>query len=271
MFRDAADRRWRISRSCGSGRRRAPAAPRRARRGRLRLRRVAPRFRRTTTASSSLLPLTWTIVQGWRAAGLAALLRRELASPADVRAIVFFAALAVHRRRAADRVPRHRRQPRRSSSIAPSRPAHSRLRCAMLDMLWRDSMGAAGRAPGAVGAVWMLVVAPARAVLLLAFPVPFLAFISQHRSGQPLPQPGAAVRGAVRGLAADVACRRACARGGGCSGRRWSRLRHAGAPRQHPGRPVLPAGRHPDARAGVHRDAHPGGCSVCWSSPTRSR
>jgi hypothetical protein len=47
-----------------------------------------------------------------------------------------------------------------------------------LDILWRDSMGVPVIVLGFVGAVWMLVASPARAVLLLAFPLAFFAFIS---------------------------------------------------------------------------------------------
>jgi hypothetical protein len=45
------------------------------------------------------------------------------------------------------------------------------------DLLWSDSLGRAVVALGAAGAGWMLVTSPARAVLLLLFPVAFLAFI----------------------------------------------------------------------------------------------
>ena len=47
-----------------------------------------------------------------------------------------------------------------------------------LEMLWSDSIGAPIVALGAAGAVGMLVAAPARAVFLLAFPIPFFLFIT---------------------------------------------------------------------------------------------
>jgi hypothetical protein len=45
-------------------------------------------------------------------------------------------------------------------------------------MVWHDSMGIPIVVLGGIGAVWMIGVAPAQAVLLLAFPLPFFAFIS---------------------------------------------------------------------------------------------
>jgi hypothetical protein len=47
-----------------------------------------------------------------------------------------------------------------------------------VDMLFRDAVGPIAAVLGLVGAVWMVFSAPARAVFLLAFPIPFLAFIS---------------------------------------------------------------------------------------------
>jgi hypothetical protein len=47
-----------------------------------------------------------------------------------------------------------------------------------LEMLWGDSAGQPVVALAIVGAIWMLATEPARAVLLLAFPVPFLVFIA---------------------------------------------------------------------------------------------
>ena len=46
------------------------------------------------------------------------------------------------------------------------------------EMLWTDSAGQPVVFLGVVGALWMLAVAPARALLLLAFPIPFLLFIA---------------------------------------------------------------------------------------------
>ena len=47
-----------------------------------------------------------------------------------------------------------------------------------LEMLWRDTLGQPVAVLGVVGVVWMLASAPARAILLLAFPIPFLLFIA---------------------------------------------------------------------------------------------
>jgi hypothetical protein len=47
-----------------------------------------------------------------------------------------------------------------------------------LEILISDAMGAPVVLLGAAGAVWMMATAPARAVLLLAFPLPFFAFIA---------------------------------------------------------------------------------------------
>ncbi|HSC26187.1 MAG TPA: glycosyltransferase family 39 protein, partial [Vicinamibacterales bacterium] len=45
------------------------------------------------------------------------------------------------------------------------------------ELLWRDALGIPVFVAGLAGALWMLVAAPGRAVLLLSFPVPFLLFI----------------------------------------------------------------------------------------------
>jgi hypothetical protein len=47
-----------------------------------------------------------------------------------------------------------------------------------LEMLWAESMGRPVAILAAIGCLWMIAAAPARAALLLAFPVPFLLFIS---------------------------------------------------------------------------------------------
>jgi hypothetical protein len=47
-----------------------------------------------------------------------------------------------------------------------------------LEMLGRDTLGQPVAGLGLVGVVWMLAAAPGRAILLLAFPVPFLLFIA---------------------------------------------------------------------------------------------
>ena len=47
-----------------------------------------------------------------------------------------------------------------------------------MEMLWADSVGQPVVVLAMIGALWMAVTSPARAVLLLAFPVPFLLFIA---------------------------------------------------------------------------------------------
>jgi hypothetical protein len=47
-----------------------------------------------------------------------------------------------------------------------------------LDMLLRDAIGPLAAVLGLVGVIWMTFAAPARALFLLAFPVPFLMFIA---------------------------------------------------------------------------------------------
>jgi hypothetical protein len=45
-------------------------------------------------------------------------------------------------------------------------------------MLWRDALGQPVAVLALIGTVWMLAATPARALLLLAFPIPFLVFIT---------------------------------------------------------------------------------------------
>ncbi len=47
-----------------------------------------------------------------------------------------------------------------------------------VEILWTDSMGLPAILLGLVGAIWMIAAQPARAALLLAFPVPFFLFIT---------------------------------------------------------------------------------------------
>src|SRR3954447_20539956 len=122
------------------------------------------------------LPLTWSIVQGWRARGGVAVLR-QICLAGCCAALVFFALspfiavepatalrdIAANRAIVVDRAVA-------SGAFAPA------LR--YVDILWHDSLGAPVVVLGAIGAVWMLVTSPTVAVLLLSFPVPFFAFIS---------------------------------------------------------------------------------------------
>ena len=122
------------------------------------------------------LPLTWAIVQRWRSAGWAIVVR-QLFTAGLVSAVVFFLLspfilvepLEAWRDMTANReivVDRAFNQ----GAFSPA--------ARYLDMLWGDSMGRAVVAAGMAGVGWMLVTSPGRAVLLLLFPVAFFAFIS---------------------------------------------------------------------------------------------
>ena len=122
------------------------------------------------------LPLTWAIVQRWRPAGWR-IVARHLFTAGFISAIVFFALspfilfepitawrdITANRAIVVDRALQ-------SGAFAPA--------TRYAEILWTDSAGKAIVALAAAGAGLMLVVAPARAVLLLAFPVAFFAFIS---------------------------------------------------------------------------------------------
>jgi hypothetical protein len=121
-------------------------------------------------------PLVWTIAVRWWPAGLAAVGRR-VAWAALAAAAVFFALspfilaepltawrdITANRAIVLDRAVA-------AGAFAPA------LRYAQ--MLWQDAMGAPVAALAIAGVVWTARTAPARAVLLLAFPVPFLLFIA---------------------------------------------------------------------------------------------
>jgi uncharacterized membrane protein len=122
------------------------------------------------------VPLTLAIVQAWRREG-ASLCLRQLAVGAAASAVVFFALspyllvepvtalrdIAANRQIVIDRAVAE-------GAFAPARR--------YLEMLVFDAAGWRIALLGAIGIVWMLVSAPSRALLLLAFPVPFLIFIS---------------------------------------------------------------------------------------------
>ena len=122
------------------------------------------------------LPLVWAIVQRWRPAGWA-IVARQIFAAGVVSAVVFFLLspfilvepveawrdMTANRQIVVDR--------------AVSQGAFSPA-ARYLEILWTDSMGRAVVAAGMAGVGWMLVTAPARAVLLLLFPVAFFAFIS---------------------------------------------------------------------------------------------
>ena len=121
------------------------------------------------------LPLAWAIVMRWRESGWRVVMR-HLFTAAAASAVLFFALspfilveplnalgdITANRQIVVDRAVT-------SGAFAPARR--------YLEILWTDSLGRAIVALAAAGAGWMLVTAPARAILLLLFPVTFFAFI----------------------------------------------------------------------------------------------
>lgn len=121
-------------------------------------------------------PLALAISQAWRRRGVTALVR-QMALAALVASVVFLALspfialepftawrdITANREIVVDRAVR-------SGAFTPA--------VRYLGMLWTDSSGMPVAFLAAIGVVWMLVKAPAQAMLLLAFPVPFLLFIA---------------------------------------------------------------------------------------------
>jgi hypothetical protein len=122
------------------------------------------------------VPLTIAIVMAARRQGAAAC-ARQLMAAAATSAVVFFALspfllvepmtalrdIAANRQIVIDRAVA-------DGAFAPAQR--------YLQMLWVDAAGRPIAALAAIGVVWMALAAPARALLLLAFPVPFLIFIA---------------------------------------------------------------------------------------------
>jgi Dolichyl-phosphate-mannose-protein mannosyltransferase len=122
------------------------------------------------------VPLSLVIWQGWRSQGIGRCLQQlALAGAAS---LVSFLALSpflliepmtawrdisANRQIVIDRAVT-------SGAFAPA--------ARYIEMLWSDAAGQPVALLAAVGVVWMLRTAPARALLLLAFPVPFLLFIA---------------------------------------------------------------------------------------------
>ena len=121
------------------------------------------------------LPLTWAIVQRWRAAGWR-VVARHVTTAAVVSAVVFFALspyilvdpiiawrdITANRQIVVDRAVQ-------GGAFGPV--------TRYVDILWNDSMGRIVVGLGMAGAACMSVVAPSRALLLLSFPLPFFLFI----------------------------------------------------------------------------------------------
>ena len=122
------------------------------------------------------IPLALAIVQGWRSRGTAACFR-HLALGAGASAAVFFLLspfLLVEPMTAIRDIVANRQividRAVTSGAFAPARR--------YAEMLWSDAAGQTVALLGIAGVIGMLTTAPWRAALLLAFPVPFLLFIS---------------------------------------------------------------------------------------------
>lgn len=122
------------------------------------------------------LPLVWAVVQAWRAQGWQPVMR-EIIVAGGCAAAVF---LALSPFLAVEPITAWRDIAANRAIVVDRAVAAGAFTPALryLDIMWHDSMGAPVVLLGGAGALWMLAVAPARAVLLLAFPVPFFAFIS---------------------------------------------------------------------------------------------
>ena len=122
------------------------------------------------------IPLALAVVLGWRRRGVAACIRQLLL--AGVASVVVFFALSpfllvepltawrditANRQIVIDRAVE-------AGAFAPA--------ARYLELLRTDAMGGPIALLGLVGIVWMMAAEPARAVLLLAFPLPFLLFIA---------------------------------------------------------------------------------------------
>jgi hypothetical protein len=123
-----------------------------------------------------VMPLVFVIVQGWRKCGWAPCLRQLVYGGAA--SLVVFLALSpfllvepltawrditANRQIVIDRAVT-------SGAFAPA--------VRYLQMLWSETTGLPVAQLAAIGVVWMLALSPARAIFLLAFPVPFLMFIA---------------------------------------------------------------------------------------------
>ena len=122
------------------------------------------------------IPLALVVVQGWKPLGWTACLR-QLTLGALTSLVVFLALspfllvepltawrdITANRQIVIDRAVA-------SGTFGPA--------AKYVEMIWRDTLGQPIVLLGLTGAVWMLASTPARAILLLAFPIPFLLFIA---------------------------------------------------------------------------------------------
>jgi hypothetical protein len=122
------------------------------------------------------MPLTWAVVQAWRREGLIQI-ARHVAWAGGSMTLAFLLCspfLALEPLRAwGDIVANRAIVVDRAMAVGAFAPA---LR--YLEILATDSVGLPVVVLGAVGAVWMSIAQPGRAALLLAFPLPFFAFIA---------------------------------------------------------------------------------------------
>jgi Dolichyl-phosphate-mannose-protein mannosyltransferase len=122
------------------------------------------------------VPLVWTIVQSFRSHGAHTVVRHLAASAAASAAVFFMLSpyIAVEPLTAwRDVVANRQIVIDRAVAAGPFAPA-----LGYASLLWRDSIGIPVILLGALGAVWAAIAVPARAVQLLAFPIPFLIFIA---------------------------------------------------------------------------------------------
>lgn len=122
------------------------------------------------------VPLTLAVVQTWRPAGAFRVVR-QVAIGAAASAIVF---LALSPFIALEPLTAWRDITANRAIVVDRAVAQGAFAPAVryLQMLWSDTTGIPVALLAAAGVVWMSVRAPARAALLLAFPVPFLLFIA---------------------------------------------------------------------------------------------
>lgn len=122
------------------------------------------------------LPLAWAVIQAWRPRGWTMVVRETVIAGA-ASAVIFFLLspyIAVEPLVAWRDITANR-------AIVVDRAVASGAFTPVVryaQMLWDDSLGAPVVLLGTTGAMWMLAISPARAVLLLAFPLGFFAFIT---------------------------------------------------------------------------------------------
>lgn len=122
------------------------------------------------------LPLAWSVYQGRRADGWRAVVRAV--GLAGVCAALVFVALSPFL--AVEPLAAWRDITANRAIVVDRAVAAGAFAPALryLEMLGRESIGVPVIILSLIGIVWMVIAAPRRAILLLAFPVPFLAFIS---------------------------------------------------------------------------------------------